>query len=169
MHSTKWMPPPRMPPTLYGLWLVIIVWCHFMVGGARAEIQYISSAPSVLTPIRLLTISHDFARSLLLSRLIEGFCSVRAPQSSEKCKIQYSPDVEIPDKILCQVWRFYIRCDVSYKILSNSIEILKILEIRDTIYTETRTRLKAQLGHNHNFNSTTSSLKKLPSHPPLGI
>jgi hypothetical protein len=28
---------------------------------------------------------------------------VRAPQSSERCKIQYSPDVEIPDEILCQV------------------------------------------------------------------
>ena len=100
-------PPPetrsRLWPMVFGLWLVIIVWCHFMVGGARAEIQYISSAPSVLTPIRLLTISHDFARSLHPSRLLEGFCGVRAPQSSERCKIQYSPDVEIPDEILCQV------------------------------------------------------------------
>ena len=87
-------PPPetrsRLWPMVFGLWLVIIVWCHFMVGGARAEIQYISSAPSVLTPIRLLTISHDFARSLHPSRLLEGFCGVRAPQSSERRKILYS-------------------------------------------------------------------------------
>ena len=86
-------PPPetrsRLWPMVFGLWLVIIVWCHFMVGGARAEIQYISSAPSVLTPIRLLTISHDFARSLHPSRLLEGFCGVRAPQSFERCKILY--------------------------------------------------------------------------------
>ena len=63
-------PPPetrsRLWPMVFGLWLVIIVWCHFMVGGARAEIQYISSAPSVLTPIRFslsLHTFHDFARS----------------------------------------------------------------------------------------------------------
>ena len=117
-------PPPetrsRLWPMVFGLWLVIIVWCHFMVGGARAEIQYISSAPSVLTPIRLLTtpttshevyaypgLSRDFV-VLGLHRVLKGAKSSTARMSRFQM-------------------RFYVRCDDSISGVTSGTKFYRIL------------------------------------------
>ena len=61
-----------------------------MVGGARAEIQYISSVPSALTLIRRLNIPTTSHEVYAYPGLSSEFCGVRAPRSSERCKIRCS-------------------------------------------------------------------------------